>query len=362
MSDKLFLIRGSRIQDQLDARDKVVNENKMLREAHGLPDTFVEGRDDINDLILEFYRIDEAGFMDTMKGFGGKIAQLGKKAMAKLKDTAPVTNFSAKANQIVAKYKEKFGNGHPAVKAAEEIAQHADKNPERSSYVTTMLNGLMSLFGRPDAEEAVTKALGDTKQAITQDIQQDDEVETDVDQEREVGDAPVAANGVSSGSTKYPMLRQNIEQLNTKKRQYATDTVKVTKHEMIVSKPSGVLEIKAVIANNGKNYDTIIQFSGVKYEDEDTPKNITFTASDNQEYNVPSLQLKEKNVKVRCNCLDFYHRFAQHNASDGSLQGKTPVPYQPTTDRGSDNPKKLPGVCKHLIKTIDSLKQSGLVS
>ena len=356
METKLYLIRGSRIQDQINEMYKHENEDRMLRETYDLPEEFVEGRDDINELIMDFYRLDESIIGNGMN----KIRNLTGKAMQKLKDSRPVANFRGRASGILAKYKEKFGPTHPATKAAEEIAQHAEQNPERSSFVTTMLNGLTSLFGRPDAEEVVQQALGDTSDSIEKDVQNDTQADQEREDSKETGDAEVSAGDTSSGNTKYPTLRSNIDQIATKGRQHATGPVQIKKSILVASEPSGVLEVKSTVHSGEKSYATVIQFSGVKYQSDDTSSNSTFTGSDGQEHHMVPLVLKEKNVKVTCNCLDFYHRFAPHNNKDGSLHGNY-VPYSPSTDRGSDNPNGIPGVCKHIIKTVESLKLSGIV-
>ena len=162
--------------------------------------------------------------------------------------------------------------------------------------------------------------------------------------------------------TTISQLQNNIRQLDTKKRQFATDPITVTNISMVPSVPSNVLEFKATTSSDGKKYDTTVMFMNVNFEDEETGLNVTFTASDDEEYNIEKINLNRTNVKVRCTCLDFYHRFAEYNSRDGSLYGKAPAPYVPKTDRASSNPRKLPGLCKHLLKTVDGLRQAGLIS
>lgn len=162
-------------------------------------------------------------------------------------------------------------------------------------------------------------------------------------------------------SSTYRTLRQNLRFLTTKKRQLATDPVIIKQSEITPAAESKIITINTIAASGGKSYNTSVQFDGIGFEDADTPNNITFVGSDGEDYYMKSIELKRKNVKVSCNCLDFYHRFAAHNDRDNSLHGNPPPPYTPTSDRKSDNPKKVPGVCKHIIKTIDSLKKSGMV-
>lgn len=371
--EKLFLIRGARIENQLLEAERIENDNRIIFERMEADATYIDDREDINSLIEEFYRLDNtvltegifSNSIEKLKGFGNKISQLSNKAINQLKDSRPVANFAGKARNTVAKYREKFGNDHPATKAAEEIAQHGEKNPKRSAFVTTMLNGLTALFGKPQADEVVTKALDDAKTAIDKDVSDDYEFKRD-QEEKEVKaepDEPITKD-MSSGGTTYPILRTNINQIKTKKRQFATGPVSVKSHSIVVSTESNVIDVKAAIISKDSDtpdaYNTVVQFSNVKFHDADSNGKITFTAADNQQYHITPIVLSKKNVKVRCNCLDFYHRFSEHNGKDGSLHGKH-VPYTPTTDRASDNPSGLPGVCKHLIKTIAALKKAGLV-
>jgi hypothetical protein len=86
-------------------------------------------------------------------------------------------------------------------------------------------------------------------------------------------------------------------------------------------------------------------------------------ASDGQDYHVQPLQLAGHNVKVRCNCMDFYFRFANYNAQDKSLVGKPPPLYRrKTTTRPPVNPGQVPGMCKHLLKLVQTLQGAGLVA
>lgn len=161
--------------------------------------------------------------------------------------------------------------------------------------------------------------------------------------------------------TTFSQLETNLQQLPTKKRQFSTDPIQVTQLKMVTAVPSKTLIVKALTTSEGKKYDTAIIFSGITYEDEETATNVTFTTGDDTEYNIEKIDLRNKHVNVSCTCLDFYHRFAPYNSKDGSLFGSPPKPYTPKTDRASDNPKQVPGVCKHLLKTIEGLRQAGMI-
>jgi hypothetical protein len=146
------------------------------------------------------------------------------------------------------------------------------------------------------------------------------------------------------------------------KRQYAVDPIQITQLKLIPYINSNTLQVEAVASSAGKKYDPVILFSGVVFEDTDEGDNITFVGSDNDEYHISPIRLAENTVKVSCTCLDFRWRFALWNNKDGSLLGPPPGPYKKKTNRPPVNPKRVPGVCKHLMKTVIALKQSGIVT
>ncbi len=150
---------------------------------------------------------------------------------------------------------------------------------------------------------------------------------------------------------------------NTKKRQYATGTVQIPNMKMTPYVPSQALLVDAQATNEGRRNNPQIFFRGIVFEPEETQTNVTFTGSDNQEYNiVQAVPINIENVQVRCTCLDFHYRFAQQNARDGSLYGPAPPKYKRKTEtRPPANPMKVPGMCKHLLKLEEELQKTGIV-
>lgn len=147
----------------------------------------------------------------------------------------------------------------------------------------------------------------------------------------------------------------------SKKRQHAVQPVQVSKVEFVPARPSQVLTVKVLVTSGPNKYQTSVMFQDVIYEDGDQADNASFTAADGEEYHIVPIDLTKSNVKVHCNCLDFYYRFAPSNNKDKSLLGNPPPPYQrKTATRPPVNPTQVPGVCKHLIKTITSLRQVGI--
>lgn len=143
----------------------------------------------------------------------------------------------------------------------------------------------------------------------------------------------------------------------TRKRQHATQSVSISNVRYTPYVENGTLLVEATATNEGKKYTPTILFNDVAYEAEDTPTNTTFLASNNEEYNILPIKLKDNTVKVRCTCLDFYHRFSTWNFQDDSLYGPKPPPYRrKTITRPPANPMRVPGLCKHLIKLTRTLR------
>lgn len=161
-----------------------------------------------------------------------------------------------------------------------------------------------------------------------------------------------------------PDLEDNIEQgfPHTKKRQHATNEVTVSNVQYMPYLGMKMLHVKSISSSNGHQYQQALQFLRVDFDDQKQPDNATFQASDGADYHIKPLQLSGHNVKVRCNCLDFYYRFANYNSQDKSLVGRPPPPYQRKTNRPPVNPDQVPGMCKHLLKLVDNLTQAGLIS
>ena len=155
---------------------------------------------------------------------------------------------------------------------------------------------------------------------------------------------------------------------NTKKRQFSTQPLTGTEIKITPYKGTKSLLMRTIInSDSGKQYQTSIMFTRVKYvddiEDVDDPNSIVeFMASDGEEYAIERIDLKKNDVKVRCECLDFRWRFADYNASKKALYGRKPPPYVPKGNRPPVNPNHVPGVCKHLIKSFEIMMESGLTT
>lgn len=162
----------------------------------------------------------------------------------------------------------------------------------------------------------------------------------------------------------YNQLHGNIVRgfPGTRKRQHATGPVHIVTMEYLPYVNDNVLRVNTVAKSSGNTYQPVILFRNVRYEPEDLTTNITFRATDNQEYHIQTIRLPGSNVRVRCGCLDFYYRFGAWNHGDNSLEGPPPPPYHATGNRPPANPTQVPGVCKHLIKVVQQLRQGRIVT
>lgn len=148
----------------------------------------------------------------------------------------------------------------------------------------------------------------------------------------------------------------------TRKRHNATNEVTINNVQYIPYLGTKMLHIKSTSTSNGHNYHQAVQFMRTEFDKMDTPDNVTFMGSDQQEYHIHPIILNNHNVKVRCNCLDFYFRFANWNFNDSSIVGRAPIPYRrKTTTRPEVNPDHVPGMCKHLLKLMDRMRSEGII-
>jgi hypothetical protein len=147
----------------------------------------------------------------------------------------------------------------------------------------------------------------------------------------------------------------------TTKRQYSTDTVVVEKLDWIPFLGLKTLLIKGLVKNEGRKYNTIMLFKKINYKESEGRKIITIKSSSGKEVFLEQIDAEENDVLVRCNCADFYWRFVHYNKVDKSLYGRDRKKYEALYRPDSANPKKMPGVCKHLLKMTKVIKEANLL-
>lgn len=149
----------------------------------------------------------------------------------------------------------------------------------------------------------------------------------------------------------------------TTKRQHSTDLVRIAAMEWVPYLGVKTLFLKGLAQSgeSGKEYKPIVVFKGVRYHDNHTPGLVEITANNGQRYLLEKLKYSSNEVLVRCNCPDFSWRFNYYDHLDKSLFGRKRAAYESTTGRPPANPGEMPGMCKHLIKFVRVIQQSGIL-
>lgn len=162
--------------------------------------------------------------------------------------------------------------------------------------------------------------------------------------------------------TSYNQLRQNIQVgfPETRKRQHATGEVNVGNIQFVPI--ANGLQVNAQSRSNGHDYTQQMIFSDVETAPEGAPDTASYVGTDGTTRTIQPIPLATAQAKVNCNCLDFHYRFAKLNYSNDALVGNPPPLYQRKTQtRPPANPARVPGICKHIIRLVDNLKQQGIL-
>jgi hypothetical protein len=153
---------------------------------------------------------------------------------------------------------------------------------------------------------------------------------------------------------------------NTRRRQFSTQALVVNELKITPYVGTKSLLMRSTVkSDSGKTYDTILMFTKINFVEDiedlkDPNKIVEFVASDGNDYAVEKIDLSKTDVKVRCNCLDYRWRFAYYNSKGDTQYGRAPPPYQKKTKLPPVNPNKVQGVCKHVLKSMQSLLESGM--
>lgn len=143
----------------------------------------------------------------------------------------------------------------------------------------------------------------------------------------------------------------------TTRRQHAVDPIKISEVKWIPYLGTKTLLVRAIAESGNSVYNPIVMFTDVKYGSGD----VSLAVDDNKNYILEQLSMSENDVKIRCNCEDFYWRWNYWDHLDNSLYGRKRSPYEAKTNRGPVNPTESEGMCKHLMKLMKVLNQSGLM-
>lgn len=162
-----------------------------------------------------------------------------------------------------------------------------------------------------------------------------------------------------------PQLQQNIQRgfPDTKKRQHATNEVRITSIKYIPAQGLNVLKVESTTAStNGNQHSQLINFRNANlHGNSDT--GVKVETPEGKEFTMDPLKLNTTNVGVYCDCEDYMMRFAAFNIQNKCHLGPPPPPYtRKTTTRPEANPSHVPGMCKHLLKVVDETQRVGILT
>jgi hypothetical protein len=145
-------------------------------------------------------------------------------------------------------------------------------------------------------------------------------------------------------------------------RESNANKVQIQEVNLIPSLSSNTLTVKARTKTSDKYYNTLIEFSGVKFFTEGGHGRVEIQVNDGSTYFIDPIRPYKSNVKVRCDCLDFYFRFSVWDDRDDALTGDPPDRYQRKTDNYPPvNPQQVSGLCKHIIAVVKYLRNQKII-
>lgn len=147
---------------------------------------------------------------------------------------------------------------------------------------------------------------------------------------------------------------------NTRKRQHAVDPIVIETLSWTPFVGMKTLFVKAEARNETRHYFPMVLFKDVDYSP--TNRIVNIRGSDGKDYRFNKLSLENNDILVRCSCPDFTYRFSYYNYVDNSLYGKKPKPYIAKGTGHPANPLQLEGMCKHIMKMIKAIRDSGAIS
>lgn len=153
----------------------------------------------------------------------------------------------------------------------------------------------------------------------------------------------------------------------TRKRQHATHPIQIVRTDFTPYIGTRNLLVRGQARSGTYQnvfYKPMLFFNEVEFQKEEEKTNdaVTLKASDNNDYYMLPIDLSQNVVRVRCDCLDFYFRFAPWNFSNDDLFGPKPKPYvRKTTTHPPVNPTRSPGICKHVMKLVLALRDARML-
>ncbi len=173
-------------------------------------------------------------------------------------------------------------------------------------------------------------------------------------------------SALSERSSYQDLERRTITAFpRTRKRQHATHPVQIVRTDFTPYIGTRNLLVRGQAKSGTYNnvfYKPMLFFNEIKFEDEDTPQNVSFKVSGNEDYHMQPIDLSDNIVRVRCDCLDFYFRFSPWDFSNDDLFGPKPKTYvRKTNNYPPVNPTRSPGICKHIMKLVLTLRDARML-
>lgn len=138
----------------------------------------------------------------------------------------------------------------------------------------------------------------------------------------------------------------------TKARQNLVETILVKNIKYVPFVGMKTLYITAEAHNliNNNNYKPMILVKNVVYNQN---SHIVIKDEANKNYFIENL--KQNDIKIRCNCPDLRYRFCYYDWLDYSLYSKVCPKYEANGRGKPANPKEMPGMCKHLMALFNQI-------
>jgi hypothetical protein len=147
---------------------------------------------------------------------------------------------------------------------------------------------------------------------------------------------------------------------NSRFRENATHPIRITQLRWLPFLGMKTLYVQGLAQNENREYNPIILFKNVKYKLNEEPRTVTLMASNGQKYYLESLSL-DQDVFVRCGCKDFYWRMHHYNKVDSCLYGRDRKKYESLNKKPPANPLEVSGMCKHIIKLAEAIRDANLL-
>ena len=161
-----------------------------------------------------------------------------------------------------------------------------------------------------------------------------------------------------------PQLHQSIRRgfPKTKKRQHVVHTVSITKLQYTPdTKQDKLTVISSTVTSDGQPHNQMMEVRNVNIQPPNSGNTSKIVDREGLEHSITPAKLNISNVGVFCDCEDYQFRFAQYNIQNNCHIGPNPQNYVKKTDRPPVNPSRVPGMCKHIIKVSDELKDQGIL-